>query len=374
MHILLLNWKDIKNPEVGGAEVIAFQFARKLAEEGHQVTFFCRQFTDCLPQEIIDGVKIVRRGGKLSTYLHAFLYYRSLKKRPEVVIDMVNTICWQTPLYVPFANRFAYVNQLAKEVFFYELPKPLSTLCYLFERFEYLPYKKTRFICYSNSTRDDLVSFGIPKNNVQLFPLGLDHQRYVPSAHKSATPLFVFVARLVRMKRADICIQAMQEVVQKHPDARLAIVGDGPAKEDLRRMIAENGLEKNVTLVDKNNFFIDKKAGDPKVQLMQEAWCLLLPAVKEGWGMVVTEAAACGTPAIVSNVTGLRDSVVHNTSGLILSANPTPSEMATAMNTLIENQQLRQKLSTGAIEWSKNFDWETSYQTFKKILFQPVRS
>lgn len=84
--------------------------------------------------------------------------------------------------------------------------------------------------------------------------------------------------------------------------------------------------------------------------------------------MVVTEAAACGTPAIVSNVSGLRDSVVHQQTGLIGSAYPSAQEMADMMMALIEDSALRARLSDGARAWSLKFDWETSYQKFADIL------
>src|SRR5579883_455916 len=97
MDILILNWKDIKNPAKGGAEVIAFEFAKRLVRDGHSVTFFSRSFKNAKPDEILDGVRIIRRGNLLSVYLKAYLYYKNLKKKPDKVIDMVNTICWQTP-------------------------------------------------------------------------------------------------------------------------------------------------------------------------------------------------------------------------------------------------------------------------------------
>ena len=138
MDILILNWKDVKNPHAGGAEIIAFEFAKRLVKDGHKVTFFSRAFQNCLKEEVLDGVKIIRNGNRFGVYFNAFLYYNGLKKnKPDRVIDMINTLCWQTPFYVPKKNRFAYVNQLAKEVFFFELPKPFpiianfAVLCFL---------------------------------------------------------------------------------------------------------------------------------------------------------------------------------------------------------------------------------------------------
>lgn len=368
MDILILNWKDIKNPEAGGAEIIAFELARRLVKEGHSVTFFSRSFRNCLTEEIIEGVKIIRRGNKFSVYFQAYFYYKSLKEKPQKVIDMINTICWQTPLYVDKKIRIAYVNQLAKEVLFYEFFWPLSIIAYFLEKFEYLTYRDTKFICYSQSTKQDLISFEIKEKNIDIFPLGIDHDRYRKVGNKNKDPLFIFVARLVKMKRADLCIQSMEKVIKKYPEASLYILGNGPDEKRLQELVIRENLEKNVKFVNKNNFFIEKDIKDLKVKLMRKTWALLLPSVKEGWGMVVTEAAACGTPAIVSDVTGLRDSVVAGKTGIILSKNPSQDEFAKAMINLIENNDLRKNISIEAYKYSQKFDWDLSYKTFRKLI------
>ncbi|HXS15213.1 MAG TPA: glycosyltransferase family 4 protein, partial [Candidatus Saccharimonadales bacterium] len=316
---MILNWKDIRNPAKGGAEVIAFEFAKRLVKEGHRVTYLSRSFPHALAEEMIEGVQIIRRGSPLTVYFHAYLYYKSLKKKPDKVIDMVNTICWQTSLYVPKKNRVMYVNQLAQEVLFYELPWPISLISYLLERLEYFSYKNTQVICYSDSTKNDLMQFGIPEKNIEIFPMGLDHTRYVPGNKKSKMPLFLFVARLVKMKRAALCIEALEILRNEYPDSKLAIIGNGPEEKNLENLAKKLKLEKHVIFVNKDNFFLSRTTGDIKIAYMQEAWALLLPSVKEGWGMVVTEAAACGTPSIVSDVTGVRDSVRNGVSGTILS-------------------------------------------------------
>jgi glycosyltransferase involved in cell wall biosynthesis len=179
---------------------------------------------------------------------------------------------------------------------------------------------------------------------------------------KSDSPLFVFVGRLVPMKRAVLCIDAMREVVARHPQARLAIVGSGPEEERLVAHARRLGLEQAVSLVTRDPVF--GRGGDRKVELMQRAWALLLPSVKEGWGMVVTEAAACGTPSIVTDVTGLREAVRPDETGLVVSANPTAAELASAMLRLVEDSELRNRLSAGAIEWAALFDWDRSFGRF----------
>ena len=367
MNILILNWKDIKNPDVGGAEIILLELAKRLVKERHKVTWFCRRFRDCVEREVIDGIEIIRRGNKLSTYFEAWKYYKSLTSKPDRVIDSINTICWQTPVYVDQKRRFAYVNQLAKEVFFYELPQPFSSIAYHLECLEYKTYKSTKFICYSKSVKEDLGSFGIPLKNISTFSLGLDHSRYI-KGRKSKDPLFIFVARLVRMKRADLCIEAIKQVGRKHRKARLVIVGYGPQEENIKKLINKYGLHKNVLLVNKDNLYFEKNEKDSKVKLLQKAWALLLPSVKEGWGMVVTEAAACGTPSIVTDVTGLRDSVIDGKTGFVVSANPTIEELADCMSKIIDDKSLRHELEMNAVKWASHFSWESSYKEFKNIL------
>lgn len=366
MNILILNWRDTKNPESGGAEIILYELAKRLVKNQNSVTWFCSSFKGSPKEETQDGIKIIRSGNKYSVYFHAFLYYRNLKVKPDVVLDCVNTICWQTSLYVDQGKRILYTNQAAREVFFYEYKFPLSVIGYVLEPLQYLTYKNTNIICYSNSIKEDLVSFGIRKENIKIFPLGIDHKRYFP-AKKSLVPTFIFVARFVRNKRPERCVAGMTIVLSKYPKAKLYLVGYGREEEDLREQIKKLKLTKNVFIVNKNNFFLKSDIHDEKVRLMQEAWALLLPSVKEGWGMVVTEAAACGTPSIVSNVTGLKDSVLDNKTGIILSNNPSPKEIGNAMISLIENKY-KEGFYKNSIAWAKNFSWSKSFDVFSKYL------
>ncbi len=362
MRLLILNWKDPRHPEAGGAEVVAFEFARRLQALGHDVTWFSRCFPGCEAHVTIDGIPVFRQGRLLTTYLHAPLFYRRLQPKPDIVIDMVNTICWQTPLYAR-RRTVAYVNQLAREVFLHHLPRPLSWLAYALEGVQYVTYRRSPFLCFSEGTKADLVRVGIPAASVCVFPLGLDHERHVPGLAKSESPLFVFVGRLVPMKRAALCIDAMREVVVRHPDARLAIVGSGPEEQALGARIRVLRLEHAVSLVTHDPLF-GPHGGDRKVELMQSAWALVLPSVKEGWGMVVTEAAACGTPSIVTDVTGLREAVRPGETGLVVSANPSAAELADAMVRLIEDEGMRNTLSLEAIKWAARFDWDRSFERF----------
>jgi len=371
MKILLLNWKDIRNPAAGGAEIVAFQIAQRLVQQGHSVTFFARTFPQAPSTENSQGIRVIRQGGLFSVYVCAWWHYHRLAVKPDLVIDMVNTLPWFTPWYVPRQQRLLYVNQLAAEVFFYHLPPLLSWLAYLSERLLYLSYQTTSVVCISKSTKKDLCSIGLPAENIHVYPLGIDHRQYYPSEEKEAFPLFVFVGRLVKMKRAETCIEAMRIVADRYPHAKLVILGQGPEKQSLQSSIHKLRLDQNVSLLSNNDSIGNE---EDKVHFLQKSWALLLPSVKEGWGMVVIEAAASGTPSIVSNVSGLKDSVINRKTGLVGSPLPTPQELAHLMLEIIEQPSLREDLSRGALAWSKKFSWEKSYQRIKEIIDAQVTS
>ena len=126
------------------------------------------------------------------------------------------------------------------------------------------------------------------------------------------------------------------------------------------------GLEENVYFQDENNLYFNKNDKDAKVKLMQSAWALIFPSVKEGWGMTVTECAACATPTIATNVTGLKDSVVDGETGILISQNPSKKELADAMIKLIENPKLLETLSNNALKRAKAFTWERGYKEFMR--------
>ncbi len=367
MNILILNWKDLKHPQVGGAEIIVYELAKRLVSIGHEVTWFCRSFKYGKPEEIIDGIKVVRRGNLITMYLHAPIYYWNLEKKPDVVVDISNTIYWQTPLWAWKSKKIAYLNQLAQGVFYYEYPVLISRFGKLVERLQYLAYLSTKFVCYARSTKADLISMGINDSKISTFSLGVDHDRYFPGK-KSKTPLFICVNRLVKMKRTDLAIRAM-EIVHKHfPKAKLVIVGYGYDRIRLEKLRDSLGLEDSVRFADENILFFTKNLKDKKVSLMQQAWALVFPSVKEGWGMTVTECAACSTPAVVAGVSGLKDSVVDNQTGIVLSPNPPPEEIANAIVSLVKNSKLRDKLSKQARLYSQKFSWDKSCKEFIEIL------
>jgi len=101
-----MNWRDITHPWAGGAEVHIHEVAQRWVRRGHEVTLLCGKYQNCLNDEVIDGVKIIRRGGLCTVYTQAMKEYLwNLRKREyDYVIDDINGVPFFTPTYVKGRN------------------------------------------------------------------------------------------------------------------------------------------------------------------------------------------------------------------------------------------------------------------------------
>ena len=197
LTILWLNWKDIKNPEAGGAEVVTHEIAKRLVKTfGHEVTLFTSQFEKSLDSEDLDGVKIRRKGGKYSVYKHAQKFFEAESDAFDLIIDEINTRPFLTPKYVK--NKcpiLPLIHQLAREFWFYETPFPLSYLGYYYLENKWLShYKNLRTLTVSNSTKKDLEKLGF--RSITIIPEGLSVKPLDRPEKKEDHPTFVFVGRL----------------------------------------------------------------------------------------------------------------------------------------------------------------------------------
>jgi len=346
LKILILNWRDVKNPASGGAEILTHEIAKRLVKKGHKVTLFTSSFKGAKENEVIDGVQIIRKGGKYTVYLQAFKYYNQhFKGEFDVVIDEINTIPFFTPLYVKNGEKlFTLIHQLAREFWFYETPAPLNLLGYASENLLLSPYKNTRVITVSKSTSDDLQKLGFSKISVIIEGSKFKPLKKPPK--KEETPTLIYVGRLKNPKKPGDAVEAFKIIKKKIKNARLWIVGEGP----LRKKLEQNSTE-GVT-------FFGHVSKQKQAELMSKAHAILVPGVREGWGLVVIEANAMGTPAIGYNINGLRDSIKNGVNGFLTESNP--QSLAEKAIQLLENKKLAKKLSVSAIQNSRKYNWNKS--------------
>jgi len=351
MRILILNFRDILNPSAGGSEVVTHEVAKRWVAQGHQVTVFAPRFPGCHDEEEHEGVRLLRRGGRYTVYWQAWRYYRRyLRGQFDIVIDEVNTI--------PFFARFyagvpvvAWFHQLARQVWFYEARFPISVVGYFLEPWYLRLYRRVPTMAMSPSTAQDLLRLGFER--VWVLPEAISLDPVASLEPKGEEPRLLFVGRVVPSKRVHAAVEAFPEVLQSFPKAKLLVVGDLGVKHyalRLWRLIQKLQIASRVRLLG----YVSR---EEKQRQMREATLLLVTSVREGWGLVVTEANALGTPAVVYNVPGLRDSVRNGETGIVCSQN-TPQALAEAVVGLLRNKQEYERLRRQAWEWSREFSWE----------------
>ena len=351
MNILVLNWRDTKNPKSGGAEIVTLQHAKAWVKSGHRVTWFTSEFKGAKAKEVLDGVNIVRRGNFISVYFYAIVFYLFSEKKFDVVVDEIHGIPFFTPIFVR-KPKIAFIHEVADEIWDYMYPFPINKIGKFIEPLYFYLYRNTKFWTDAQSTISDLEVYGIKKENCTVINCPIENKSLRTLPRKENVPTFIFVSRVVKMKGIEEVIRAFFYILRELKDARLWIVGDGEKSyvEELRDTMKSYSIAPRVK-------FFGTVSESKKLELMKQAHILLHASVKEGWGLVVIEAASQGTPSVVYDVAGLRDSVKNGKTGIVLSENSS-KEMAKEASNLYKNKKLYEKFQKNAILWAKSLTWK----------------
>ena len=367
MKILIFNWRDLKHSWAGGGEIYIFEQASRWVKMGHDVTVFCGQDIEKdLPSfEIIDGIKIYRKGGRYSLYLWSVWYYFThLRGKADIVVDVVNGIPFFTPLFcrVP---KISYVYHLHGNQFYYELPFPLSHLGYIIERFAFpLFYKYLPIIVISETTKKQLIDIGFNKKNISIVYCGINGvNRTKNSIKKYSTPTILYLGRIKRYKRVDLLVKIFPKIIEKMPQARLIIAGWGTEASNVANLVMKSPLRRKIAL-------LGPVSNAEKKSLLSKSWLFVNPSIGEGWGMAVIEANLYGTPAISFDVAGLAESIKLNKTGLLAKDQ---EDLVNKTSHILKDKSLRDKLSKNAAAWARTFDWDRSAQESLRILTKIAR-
>jgi glycosyltransferase involved in cell wall biosynthesis len=315
------------------------------------VTWLSSGFDGCAPEVTIDGLHILRRGHWYDAN-HALprAYKRELKgERYDAVIEDINKLPFFAPRWAD-APVLAVVPHLFGTTAFAETG-PVQAL-YVMAHEALLPsvYRGVPFLAISDSTRDDLVARGLKREQVSVVHCGLDHERYRATAPKDARPTVAFLGRLRKYKGVDFLLEAFALLRKQVPDAQLWIVGDGPHKAALERRAKALGLGDAAT------FFGFVPAAE-KVARLSAAHVAVCPSPKEGWGLTVVEANACGTAVVASRSPGLVDSVKDGETGLLVPHGDVGA-LAGALERVLQDETLRASLESKGLAWSQTFTWD----------------
>jgi glycosyltransferase involved in cell wall biosynthesis len=231
MHILWFNWRDILNPEAGGAEVFTHEVMKRLTKRGYQTTLFTSRFKRCQLNENIDGVDIIREGNKYTVYKQAKNYLKAYKHHYDLIVDEINTRPFFTPKFVKEKPVIALIHQLARDFWFYETKFPLNYIGYYYLEKKWLSnYKDIITLTVSNSTKIDLEELGFKK--LLVVPQGLNVTPLSNVKEKEANPTVIFIGRLKKAKLPHHALQAFSIIKREIPDAKMWVIGDGYLREN----------------------------------------------------------------------------------------------------------------------------------------------
>jgi len=217
-------------------------------------------------------------------------------------------------------------------------------------------YRRAAFHAISESTRDDLVRRGVPRERIAVIYPGVDAAWYHPDpgTPRAERPTFLYVGRLKRYKGLEIVLRALAAARVARGDLLLEIAGQGDDRPRLERLARTLGLGDAVR-------FLGFVSDDEKRRLMRRAWAVVLTSTKEGWGISNVEAAACGTPALVSDNSALRESVRDGETGFLVPHADVPA-LARRMLDLAGDPGLVARLGHGARAFAAGLSWEQAAQ------------
>jgi glycosyltransferase involved in cell wall biosynthesis len=346
MRFLMLNWRDPFNPNSGGAERVSLAYLSGLVRRGHEVYWFTYDFPGGRRQDIVEGIKIIRGGGKGSAVFKAIQWYR---RQPhfDLVIDQHHGIPWYAPWWCR-THCVAYIHEVLGPIWDAFYPRPLSDIGRWQECWTHWFYRHVPFWTPSECTQRILERHGV--REIHIFPNGVDTQPLNVLEPKTLQPplQLMAVSRLAPNKRIDHVIRAA-DILRRRMNVHLVIAGTGEVKTQLEQLVAKMGLG---ALVEFSGLISEAE----KNQRLRQAHFLINTSLREGWGLNVIEANAMGTPAVVYPVSGLVSSTVRDETGLITDQE-TPESVANAILAILQTPEKYERLRLNAWNRAKSLQW-----------------
>ncbi len=358
-------WRDLDDVEAGGSELHADEILQRWAEGGIDVRLWTSRVDGAARQIVRNGYTVNRRAGRYAVFPRtAVAGFRGKIGTGDGLVEIWNGMPFFSPVWSR-APRIVFLHHVHAEMWDMVLSPRLAPLGRTVEDRLAPPfYRRTEIVTLSNSAKHDLVSkLGHSAERVTVVPPGVD-PRFAPAGTLSPTPLVIAVGRLVPVKRFDLFIEAMVALRKIHPDLEALIVGEGYERP---------ALEAQIAAADAGRWFsLPGRLSDADlVDAYRRAWVVSSTSSHEGWGMTLTEAAACGTPAVATRIPGHQDAIIDDESGFLVSTLP---ELIEATGSILANPMLRRRLSQGALRRVEGMTWErAAFLTLEALASQVTR-
>jgi glycosyltransferase involved in cell wall biosynthesis len=350
-HVHLFAFRDLDDPTGGGAEEHAAQVCAHLALAGLDVTMHTGRVPGEPRETTRDGYRVVRRGGHLGVFACSPIDELMGKMGP---CDGLIEVFHGTPFFAPLWSRkpqIGLVHHVHLGTWDMLLPGPLGRIGEFLERHAVpIVYRNRALVTAAHSARDEIIEhYRARPERVAIAHHGID-PRFSPGGSRADHPLSVTVARMMPQKGIDDLLPALVDVRARVPEFEAVIVGDGPHRDRLEQKARALGGGDWLR-------FVGRVTDDELVDWYRRAWVVVSASRREGFGLTLTEAAACATPVVATRIPGHLDAVADGVSGLLAG---NMRELADAVVTVLEQPQLRERLREGALEHASQFSWEAS--------------
>jgi glycosyltransferase involved in cell wall biosynthesis len=346
--ILFIAWRDLANKRAGGSEVLVDRLASGLLARGHRVTLLAGGPMAERPY------RVVRNGGTYSQFARAPFAYQRHFRNADLIVEVCNGMPYLAPLW---SRRpvLCLVNHVHTDLWPIRFFPPFSTVGQNIER-KVMPWvhRRNLFLTVSDSTAAALRGMGVDQDRIRQICNGVEEPD--PPTPRSPDPLFLAMGRLADYKRLDLLLR-LWDRVRHVVGGQLVIAGDGPERSRLEAMAGPGVV------------FAGRVSEQEKHRLLCAAWLLMHPALIEGWGIVVAEAAIRGTPAVAFDVPGLRDSVVHGQTGMLVQ---TEGQFASTWASLAISQQQREQLGRAARTRALQLHWSAAIEGFAGVAEEAI--
>jgi glycosyltransferase involved in cell wall biosynthesis len=359
-RVLILNWRDTTHPEGGGSEVFVERVAAGLAAQGRLVTLFCAAHPGAPATERVGGVRVLRRGGRLTVYLHAWWAHLSGRLGAhDVVVDVQNGVPFFAALWCR-RPLVVLVHHVHREQWRVVMPALRARVGWWVEsRVAPRVQRRARYIAVSEATRRELVGLGVRPDAVAVVHNGMAAPGLAEAVPRTPFPSVCVLGRLVPHKRVELALEAAARIRPHLPELKVRVVGQGYWEPRLREAVDRLGLQDAVELLG----WVDEAT---KRRVLASSWALAMPSVKEGWGLAVLEAAASGTPTVAfRSAGGVRESVLHGTTGLLAG---NLDEFTRHLAWVLLNRHLRERLGEAARAHAARFTWPEAVAAFAAVL------
>ena len=360
LRIAFLVWRDTSHPDGGGSEVYVEHMARWLAGRGHQVTICCAAHRNAPADEVRDGVRFRRRGGRLSVYPRGLGYLLSRAgRRTDIVVDVHNGIPFGTPL-VRRRRLHVLVHHVHREQWQIIYPGVRGRIGWWVEsRLAPRLYRRHPYLTVSESSRRDLVELGIDAHRISVVRNGIDVPHPSRLQPRSATARICVLGRLVPHKQVEHALHLLARLQPDLPELRLDVIGSGWWSAELLASADLLGVRDLVT-------FHGQVSDAERGALLDASWLMLAPSIKEGWGIAIMEAAARSVPAIAySFAGGVTESIVAGETGVLVAD---VDELVSQCRALLADTEARLAMGKKARDRAQGFGWQQSAEAFERLL------